>query len=291
MKQSHRKWIQAAAALLSNPHWNGFRTGLVNRGEGKRLCVPGLNCYSCPGAAGSCPIGSLQAVLGSRGKNFSFYVLGLLMLFGVTMGRLVCGFLCPFGWFQELLHKIPGKKCRVPEKIDRPLRWVKYLILLVFVVLMPVFCTNALGIGAPAFCKYICPAGTLEGGIPMLLANSTLRKAAGWLFSWKFLLLVLTVIGAVLISRPFCKYVCPLGAFYGLFNRFSLYRMTLEQDKCIGCHKCDRVCQMNLRVPEQLDSAECIRCGACREVCPTGAISSGISLKQPVPAHPKTEKT
>ena len=88
-----------------------FLQGKLYQGGGKAVCVPGLNCYSCPGAAGACPIGAFQAVVGSSKFRFSYYITGILILLGVLLGRFICGFLCPFGWFQELLHKIPRPSC------------------------------------------------------------------------------------------------------------------------------------------------------------------------------------
>lgn len=105
-----RGLIQAAATLVTNIHLPNFAKGGIYQGAGKTVCVPGLNCYSCPAASGACPIGSFQSVVGSSKFNFSYYVTGTLILLGVLLGRFVCGFLCPFGWLQELLHKIPGKK-------------------------------------------------------------------------------------------------------------------------------------------------------------------------------------
>ena len=106
----HRWKIQLGATLASNPFLMNFLHGKIFRGGLKAACVPGLNCYSCPAAAASCPIGALQAVIGSSRFQAAYYVAGFLILAGVLLGRAVCGFLCPFGWFQELLHKFPTKK-------------------------------------------------------------------------------------------------------------------------------------------------------------------------------------
>ena len=214
-----RGYIQAAAALLSNLHLPNFLKGEIYRGAGKTVCVPGLNCYSCPAASGACPIGALQTVAGSAKYGFSYYITGTLILLGVLLGRFICGFLCPFGWFQELLHKIPTKK--FSTKKLKYLTWIKYAVLLVTVFLLPALAVNDVGMGDPFFCKYICPQGVLEGAIPLSVVNSGIRSALGALFAWKFSVLIAVTAVSVFFYRPFCKWLCPLGAFYALLNKVS----------------------------------------------------------------------
>lgn len=274
IKQStKRNLVQLAAAVFFNGYILGYQRGRIFTGNSKMFCVPVLNCYSCPGALGACPIGSLQSLAGSHKSHLSFYVLGMLMLFGLFLGRVVCGFLCPFGWLQDLLYRIPCKKRTVPKKIDRCLRYVKYVVLALFVFLLPALLRDSYGMGTTWFCKYICPAGTLGAGIPLLLTNEGLRRAIGFLFQWKFLVLVLVIVGSVLIYRPFCKYLCPLGAFYALFNRFSMYRLTVDKNQCIDCKLCEKTCRMGVDITKNINSPECIRCGACMSVCPKSCIS------------------
>ena len=251
--------------------------GEIYQGSNKGICVPGLNCYSCPAATGACPIGAFQAVIGSSKFKFSYYITGFLILVGVLLGRFVCGFLCPFGWFQELLHKIPFKK--FSTKKLKPLRFMKYGILLVFVILLPLLVTNALGMGDPYFYKYICPQGVLEGAIPLSLANVSIRAALGKLFTWKFGILLIVVLLSLMFYRPFCKWICPLGAVYALFNRVSLLQMKVDADKCVGCGKCESVCKMDVDVRKHPNHAECIRCGACVKACPTEAICYKYGFK------------
>lgn len=299
-KKNRQLLVQLVSAVFFNGYVIGFQKGKIFSGSTKAICVPVLNCYSCPGALGACPIGSLQAVLNHR--KFPFYVLGSLMLFGVVLGRLVCGFLCPFGLVQDLLNKIPHPRRKkfsgatpghdqersspILTKVDHAARYVKYAVLLFLVILLPAFAPNTDGVFYPWFCKYVCPAGTLEGGIPLVLLRKELRSLAGALFDWKLFVLAAILIWSVFVPRPFCRYFCPLGAFYSLFNKFSLYQMKVDASRCISCHACESVCPMHVKVPNHIDSLECIRCGRCKAVCPTGAIHSGFHLtSRNVPAE------
>lgn len=271
--------VQLLFSAVTNGYFYGFATGRIYTGPTKTLCVPGLNCYSCPGALGSCPIGSLQAVLASRNYRFSFYVVGFLMLFGSIFGRFICGWLCPFGLVQDLLYRIPipaplkkwiSKRKNLPG--HRVLVWTKYLILAGFVIILPLIAVDIIGQGSPWFCKYICPSGTLGAGLPLLLTNVPLRQATGILFQWKFAVLIFLLVLSILVYRPFCKYICPLGAVYSLFNPIALYRYQVEETACTKCGKCQKVCGMDIRVWETPNNPECIRCGDCLKVCPTGAL-------------------
>lgn len=271
-----RRITQIIASVTTNANLNGFLEGSIYKGNTKKLCVPGLNCYSCPGAIGSCPIGSLQAVIGSIKYNFSLYVVGLMALFGVIFGRFICGWLCPFGFIQDLLYKIRSRKIQVSKKINNVLKYFKYIVLALFVIILPMFLVNEFGISPPYFCQYICPVGTLEGGIPLVLMNPSLRRALGYLFIWKLFILLSVIIASVLVYRPFCRYICPLGAFYALFNKISFYRYEVDKDKCTNCSTCTRKCKMNIEVHKDPNSAECIRCGECIKICPTKSIKKEV---------------
>ncbi len=274
--QKFRHWVQALWALFTNSYLLGFAQGKIYKGSLKNLCVPGMNCYSCPGALGSCPIGALQAVIGNGNFKFAFYVSGFLIFIGALIGRFVCGWLCPFGLVQDLLNKIPFPKKIKTFRYDKLLRKLKYLIFAVFVVLMPMFLVDLLGQGAPYFCKLICPVGTLEGGIPLVLLNKALRNTLGWLYTWKVAILAVTVLLSIIIYRPFCKYICPLGAIYSVFNPISVFRYRVDKNKCINCGACSKCCDMGCDPTINANSTECIRCGKCKSVCPTGAICSGF---------------
>ena len=271
-----RAGVQSAFTALSNGYLVGFLEGKIYTGPTKALCLPGLNCYSCPGALGSCPIGSLQAVLGSRPFSVSFYILGFLMAVGALWGRFVCGWLCPFGLVQDLLYKIPFPRKLRQLPGESALKMIKYGILAVFVILLPLLAVDVTGLGDPWFCKYICPSGTLMAGLPLLASNTLLRSAIGWLFAWKLTILAILLLLALMISRPFCRYFCPLGVLYGLMNKVSLYRLELDESLCIRCGKCEAACELNIPVLTQQNSMECIRCGDCKNACPTGALRSTL---------------
>lgn len=290
-KKKTSKWsrhgFQALWALLTNSYLIGFVQGKIYKGNLKKLCVPGMNCYSCPGAVGSCPIGSLQAVIGSWNFKFAFYVAGFLVFVGALVGRFVCGWLCPFGLIQDLLHKIPFPKKLRTFRGDKLLRKLKYVILVVFVILLPMFLVDVMGQGAPYFCKLICPVGTLEGGIPLALMNKSMHSVLGWLYAWKNVLLVATILLSIIIYRPFCKYICPLGAIYSVFNPISVFKYRVDESKCVSCGACSKSCKMGVDPVQNANHPECIRCGLCKKVCPAGAISSGC-LKRQSTADPAT---
>lgn len=268
--------IQIGFTALTNGYVVGFLKGKIYQGPGKKMCLPGLNCYSCPGALGACPIGSLQAVLGSPNFRISFYVVGFLLFTGAILGRVVCGFLCPFGLVQDLLYKIPffAKRKNMPG--HKGLVWIKYIVLAVLVVILPLFAVNAYGISDPWFCKYLCPSGTLFGGLPLIAANAGLQQALGGLFVWKLSVLLVILVWSVWVYRPFCKYLCPLGAIYGWFNPIALSRFHIDKENCIDCKKCKTVCPMDIPVYAKPNSSECIKCGKCLQACPTDCI--GIAL-------------
>lgn len=269
-----RHRMQALWALLTNSYLIGFAQGKIYKGKLKNLCVPGMNCYSCPGALGSCPIGSLQAVIGNWNFKFAFYVAGFLIFVGALLGRFVCGWLCPFGLLQDLLYKIPFPKKRKTFRGDTLLRKLKYVILAVFVILLPLFFVDIMGQGAPYFCKLICPVGTLEGGIPLVLLNKSMRGAIGWLYAWKNVLLAATIVLSILIYRPFCKYICPLGAIYSVFNPISVFKYRVDDSKCTHCGACASICKMQIDPSKTPNHPECIRCGQCKQVCPVGALTN-----------------
>lgn len=264
-----RRLIQVYAALLYNANIKGFITGEIFEGVSKSTCVPGLNCYSCPGAIGACPLGALQNALSESKTKYPTYVLGIILLYSIILGRTICGFLCPVGLLQELLYKIKTPKLK-KNKVTRCLSYFKYVILVVLVLILPLIYAFQ-NLPLPGFCKYICPAGTFEGAIGLLSnpSNTGLFATLGSLFTWKFILLILFIVASIFIFRFFCRFLCPLGALYGLFNKLSILGVKVDKSKCNHCQACITNCKMDVK---EVGDHECIQCGECRKVCHCNAI-------------------
>lgn len=276
-----RRWIQVVATFLNNA-WLLFPfTKTIYQGKLKSFCVPGLNCYSCPAAVGACPIGALQTMFANVRPSFraaqyhlGLYVIGTLGLIGSLVGRMPCAWVCPFGFMQELIHKIPSPEIDIPRFFS----WMKYVVLALFVVFLPLLAVDLFGYGENWFCKYICPAGTLQAGLPMAILQPQLRGLWGTLFVLKMAILVVLLLSMIFIRRPFCRILCPLGAIYSLFNKVSLFRMVRHPDNCVRCEECHRNCPMGVRFYEGANQKDCIRCLQClRKSCKYGAIGYEVT--------------
>lgn len=274
MADTGRKLIQLASAVTFNSYAEGFVQGTIYRGNLKQACVPVLNCYSCPGAVGSCPVGSLQAVASGAAFQFSFYVAGFLALIGILAGRMACGWLCPFGLIQDLLHRIPSRKFFLPDRV----RYIKYFVLALFVLLLPALVRDAYGLGVPYFCKWLCPAGTLEAAIPLSIVNADIRSSLGALFNWRLAWLMFFMVLSIYAHRAFCTTLCPLGAIYSMFNRISYFSITYNHNRCNNCGSCAGSCYQRLPAKKGINHPECIRCLKCVRSCPTGAMSWEINV-------------
>ena len=291
--RDRRPRYQAFFALALNawiPSW--FKGGIFQGGI-KGVCVPALNCYSCPSAMGACPIGAMQTFFGGlrfnlsvAQKKFGLYVAGLLATVGSAVGRLPCGWICPFGFFQELVHKVPSPKIKIPHFLT----YFRYVVLATTVVALPLLIVDQFGYGQTWFCKWICPAGTLEAGIPLMLIKADLRPLIGFMYYWKLGLLALFLVWFALSRRPFCRTVCPLGAFWGLFNKASLFRMAVDDEKCTLCDKCTKDCPVEISIYKSANSPDCVRCLKCVSSCKFGAISYEFLGKKEVAVDLRVKK-
>jgi len=285
MRMRPRRWTQIAGTLAANPWFVYLSTRTIYQGDLKGVCFPGLNCYACPLALFSCPMGSLQHSLAtlsprkSGGSSFVhqawtarvaplLYVVGFVGLVGVVFGRLPCGWICPFGFLQDLLYKIPTPKLRLPAWA----RFFKYAALGVLALMAPYL------LGTSTYCR-LCPAGVLEGALPLkILPPEAPLPATGWFFWLKIAILALFLAWMVVTKRPFCRTACPLGAAYALLAPVSLYRMEVDEEKCTRCEECRSVCPVDISIYENPDSPECVRCLDCKKACPLEAITSGFRL-------------
>ncbi|MCR4740462.1 MAG: 4Fe-4S binding protein [Lachnospiraceae bacterium] len=258
-----RKLTQLITAVLYNSHLSGFLNGRIYKGKLKGVCTPGLNCYSCPGAVAACPLGSFQGAIAKSAYKLPIYMLGMLLLSGILFGRFICGFLCPFGLLQELISIIPSPKIN-KNKATRILSYLKYVMLAVFVLLIPLLTMD------PGFCKYICPAGTLEAGIPFFILDEGVRAVTGVLFSWKIIVLLFIIIICLFLYRGFCRFLCPLGAIYSFFNPVSFSGVGINKEKCTDCGICISKCRMDI---SRIGDSECIQCMECTEFCPEDAVT------------------
>jgi len=271
MKQHRRLAAQFGFFLLQNPFLRNFFSGEIYQGNLKRICTPGLNCHSCPAAATSCPIGSAQMVFAGVRHSISLYVTGFLLSVAVIFGRFICGFVCPMGLLQDLLYKIKTRKLIVRLRF---LRYVKYVILVLFVIILPMVIRHELsGMGRPWFCAYICPTGTVFGAVPLMAVNDFLRQFIGFQFILKAIIAGGILILSVFILRIFCRVLCPLGAIYGLFNKFAILHMQCDKSKCTSCKLCVKACHIKIEPLHHPNDAECFRCGKCVNVCREKALS------------------
>lgn len=253
-----RRIVQLVSVAGLN--WYMFIPWLGNYTRG--FCAPALNCWTCPAAAFSCPIGAMGTSMGSG--VFPFFVLGLVLLFGALAGRFWCGWICPFGTLQDYAYKIPTYKLRIPHFLT----YARYVFLVGGVFVIPYL----FGTGSNLFwCQY-CPAGRIEAGIYAKFVSPA------WPETWRFVVLVGFVLFMIAVQRGFCRVFCPLGALFGLLNKISLWRMTLSGEDCKTCNLCKKVCPVDHTIYKSPDSPDCIRCLECK-TCKFDAVSHGISFR------------
>ena len=254
-----RLWVQFVAALLVN-------ASFVYQAKG--VCVPVLNCWSCPVASFACPMGALQSgVSAMRGALLlPFYALGSILAVSAVIGRSMCGFLCPFGLVQDLLGKLRKRQARMP----RWMGYLKYVILIVLGIVLPYLTFE------PVFCEF-CPQGALQGGILQPILDPPLREWIGGMWYTKMGILAAFLVGSIFIRRPFCHSFCALGAVFSLCSRLSLVRMHFDRDRCIDCMWCVKTCPAGIDPRTDLEGMNCVACMECAK-CPFDAIHVTTAL-------------
>ena len=258
-----RRIFQGLGTLLPNAYVQGFLTPTLYQGTLKGVCTPLFNCYACPSALFSCPIGSMQH-FAATGK-VPFYAVGTIAFVGASVGRMTCGTLCPFGFLQDLLFKIRTWKGRLPGWASL----LRYAALAVLVFLIPALS------GVHWFSK-LCPMGTLSAGLPWVTLSESIRALAGSLFWVKIGILLLFLTSSAVVKRPFCRAACPLGATFSLFNRSSFLQLAWNPDSCTRCGKCQKICPVDIRPDYKPTSAECLRCLDCTR-CPSLTLTTVLN--------------
>jgi len=266
----NRLTVQIFFFFVQNPFIANFYYGKIHTGESKKICTPGLNCYSCPAAVTSCPIGALQLFFAGVKFSVTLFVTGFLLSIGVVFGRFICGYVCPMGLLQDLIYKIKTPKLRLRLRFAR---YIKYIVLLLLVIILPFLIRDELSrLGAPWFCKYLCPTGTIFGAAPLIAVNDFMHSMLGCQFVLKVTIAIAVIVGSLFVFRIFCRVLCPLGAIYALFNRFAVVRMKCDKKKCTGCGLCAKACQILIEPAKTPNSPECVRCKGCVSACKTKAL-------------------
>lgn len=230
--------------------------------ELKWLCNPVLTCHSCVLAWFACPIGVFIHYSGYH--LFPFFAAGMVLVIGVLVGRLLCGWVCPFGFLMDVLYKIPSPKFLLPQWTG----YLKYVVLAAMVVLIPfIFGESTMY----SFCR-ICPASAIEVALPNLALSGF--NTVSVLTVVKLVILVGVVALAVFSSRSFCKVFCPIGALLAPLNLVSFWAMKPPTFACQACSRCDRYCPSNGLPSDRIRhgippnrALECIVCHDCQSVC------------------------
>lgn len=244
--KNKRRIAQIAAFAVSNL---GFlrilKTGFI---------CPFLYCHGCPFAAFGCPIGVLQHFV--IDGQLPLFTIGSLGVYGMLFGRAFCGWACPFG----TLHDMLSPTQRRTEVKTQNYWYLKYGMLFLALFLAWIFLDTV-------FCKY-CPSGSIFAAIPYRILYPGSAEL-GLFFYVHLSTLALTLFLALLISRFWCRYLCPLGAIAGAFNKVSLLTIGHDEGKCKECDNCLKSCGMGItNLKEVGTSTDCIFCGRCIEACP-----------------------
>lgn len=232
-------------------------------------CGPVFHCDGCPLAAFACPIGTLARA--GAAHVVPFGALAVLIVVGATLGTMICGWACPFGWLQDLAAKVPTPKFSLPKWTGN----VRYAVLAVPVLAIPIIFGDH-----PLFVCRLCPAAGLEVSVPRLIGRVAAGQPAVWPDEPKFIILVAFLIAIFFFRRPFCRVLCPLGAIYSLFNRFSLVKMRVKREACTDCGRCYTLCASDIEPEKKPNDLACNRCFECL-ACPRKALDAGTSFDRP----------
>lgn len=268
--QIRRRLVQIVSTVLYNA--NALKPLTVGKGvalPADSVCVPGLNCQFCRYSVAGCPLGITQWAMAGNLGRIAWHFWGLLVLMALLFGRTICGWACPIGFFQEILNKVPLPKLK-KNRFTKLLSYLKYLLGAVFVIGLPFYTGYFTARGITSFCAFICPGNLLETAIIPNLLRGNITNLLIATQNQKFYGIMLLLVAMLFIYRPFCRFICPLGAFYGFFNRFAIVGIHVDKTRCVNCGACSRTCKMDTRLA---GDHECISCGECISKCPVQAIS------------------
>jgi len=186
---------------------------------------------------------------------YSIGFLGIFVVLALLFGRLFCGWICPFGSILQFLEVISPIKNKVhfPEELKDP--DIKYLVLFSFILL-------AILSGQEAFCEF-CPAGTIFKG------------TTGHVLYFSIPVFIIVMLSVMVYGRKtWCSYLCPLGAFFGIFSKFHIFGIK-PTGECVKCLTCNKNCPMDILIAEKyiqkgkpITDGDCIKCMQCIESCP-----------------------
>lgn len=250
----HRLWVQVGFLMV----WlDPLGMRLHN------ICSPVFHCYACPLATFACPIGVIAQF--SALHLIPFLAIGTLILVGAFIGSIVCGWMCPFGLLQDLAAKLPIPRFKIPKWMGA----IRYIVLAGTVIIIPFL----FGESHPLFVCKVCPAGGLEAAVPNIISAAVQGNAVPWPNAIKISIILAFLTAIFVTIRPWCRILCPLGAIFGFFNRFSVFSMKLEDHNCTHCGHCRTLCTYGGKPDESPNSDSCLRCLECTQ-CSPGALQA-----------------
>ena len=233
------------------------------------FCSPVFHCHSCPWATFACPIGVLANF--SALHIFPFVAVGILLIAGVSLGGFVCGWVCPFGFLQDLIGRIPTPKFHIPGWM----RHIRFVVLLGLVLIVPYLWGEEHSL---FFCR-LCPAGALEAAVPNTVQSAMAGQEVVWPTLAKSSILAVVLLAMLFTWRPWCTALCPLGAIFSLCNLFSFVFIRVNKESCTDCNLCRRLCRYGGGPREIGGDMQCIRCLDCTK-CKSVTISSVLSRQR-----------